>query len=102
MPSLNSEYINPAFRPWADPIMSLFYLYPIVLGIGLTYFWLKTKKSWKNGLEFGLTYGVINAVTAFIINFSSFTFSIGMVGSWTVMGLINAVVAGLALEKLDD
>lgn len=99
-PSLKSEYVSPAFRPWEDPLMSLFFVYPVVLGILLTWVWLKSRKSWKSGIDFGVTLGLLMAVPAFIVNYSSFTFSLLMVGTWTIFGFINALIAGLALEKL--
>jgi len=99
-PSLQAEYETPAFRPWDDPLMSLFFLYPIVLGIVLTYLWFKTRSSWKNGLDFGIAFGILMSVPMFIVNYSSFNFSLLMVGSWTVFGFINVLVAGMVLEKL--
>lgn len=100
-PGINSEYVNPAFRPWSDPLMSLFFAYPVVLGLLLTWVWLKTRKSWASGLDFGIAMGVLYAVPAFIVNFSSFTFSLAMVLTWTFMGLVNSIVAGVALDRLD-
>jgi len=101
-PLLQSEYTTPAFRPWNDPVMSLFFVYPVALGMLLTYTWFKTRKSWKNGFEFGACFGVLFSVPSFLVNFSSFTFSLLMVLSWTVMGFANIVIAGLALEKLEE
>lgn len=100
-PALNAEYVNPAFRPWSDPVMSLFFLYPVILGVLLSWVWLKTRKSWGSGLDFGLIMGVLYAVPAFLVNYSSFTFSLPMILSWTAMGFVNVIVAGLALEKLE-
>ncbi|MFH1520707.1 MAG: hypothetical protein ABID61_03620 [Candidatus Micrarchaeota archaeon] len=100
-PTLQSEYVNPVFRPWTDPIMSLFFLYPVVLGVILTYLWIRTKKSWKNGIDFGVVLGILMAVPSFIVNVSSFSFSLLMVGSWTLFGFVSVIVAGLALEKLE-
>jgi len=100
-PSLNQEYVNPAFRPWDDPLMSLFFVYPVVLGVLLASLWLKTRKSWKSGMDFGITVGLLMAVPMFLVNYSSFTFSLLMISAWTVFGFLNVLVAGLALEKLE-
>ncbi|MBU0527981.1 hypothetical protein KKE92_05850 [Candidatus Micrarchaeota archaeon] len=100
-PYLNEEYEAPGFRPFDDPIMALFFVYPIVLGIILTYLWIKTRKSWKSGLEYGVAFGILLSVPMFIVNFSSFTFSLLMVGSWTIVGFLNPLIAGVLLEKLD-
>jgi hypothetical protein len=101
LPGVQAEYVNPAFRPWTDPVMSAFFLYPVVLGVLLTWVWLKTRKSWKSGLDYGLTMGVLWALPAFIVNFSTFTFSFLMILSWTVVGFVNVLVAGVALQKLE-
>jgi len=99
-PAIKAEYETPAFRPWDDPVMSLFFLYPVILGMLLTSVWLKTRKAWKSGLEFGLYFGALLGAPAFVVNFSSFTFSLAMVGAWAIMGFLNALLAGIALEKL--
>lgn len=101
LPSLKAEYETPAFRPWSDPIMSLFFAYPVVLGVLLSYVWFITRKSWKSGLEFGIAFGLLMSVPMFIVNYSSFTFSTLMVGTWALMNFVNMIVAGLALERLD-
>jgi len=100
-PSLQAEYVTPAFRPWNDPIMSLFFIYPLAMGALLTFTWQKTRKAWKSGLEFGAWFGVLFSVPSFLINYSSFTFSLLMILSWVAMGFVNVVIAGLALERLE-
>ena len=42
-PGLQDAYKNTAFRPWDDPVMSLFFLYPILLAFPMSYIWDKTK-----------------------------------------------------------
>ena len=106
-PNLQAVYEgNAVFRPWDDPIMMLFFLYPIVLGFPLAWIWDKTKKLfkksiWVNGLNFGLIYLFIAGLPSFIINFSSFSLPIAMVGSWSAMGIVNGFVAGLVLARIN-
>ena len=106
-PWLQDAYMsNPVFRPWDDPIMMLFFLYPIVLGLGLAYVWDKTKKLFKGsvttkGLNFGLTYFIVLVIPMFLINYSSFNLPLLMILSWTLMSLVNGFVAGLVLAKLN-
>ena len=100
-PSLGSEYVNAVFRPWTDQLMMAFFLYPFALGFALTYIWNKTRKSWKSGLEFGLTMALAMAIPSFIVNYSSFTFSLQMITSWVLSGLIITIVAGLVLGKFE-
>jgi len=105
-PGLKESYMNPFFRPWDDPVMMLFFLYQIALGIGLSFIWEKTKQLFKksacrNGLNFGLIYFCVSGIPAFLINFSSFNLPLTMILSWTIMGLIDGLVAGCVLAKLN-
>lgn len=105
-PDLQKSYMSPVFRPWNDPIMMLFFLYPIVLGFGLSFVWNKTKKLFSksccsDGINFGLIYFTVSGIPSFLINFSSFNLPLVMILTWTVMGLVDAIVAGLVLSKLN-
>lgn len=105
-PDLQKSYMNPIFRPWNDPIMMLFFLYPIALGFGLSFVWDKTKKLFSksccwNGINFSLIYFAVSGIPSFLINFSSFNLPLVMILTWTVMGLVDGVVAGLVLAKLN-
>jgi hypothetical protein len=106
IPGLKESYMNPVFRPWDDPIMMLFFLYPIALGFGLSFIWDKTKQLFtksacQNGLNFGLIYFCVSGIPAFLINFSSFNLPLVMILTWTVMGLVNGFIAGCVLAKLN-
>jgi hypothetical protein len=73
-----------------------------VLGIAMSHLWFRTRKSWKNGTDFGLVIGIFLSVPMFLVNISSFSFSLPMIFSWSVFGFLNSLVAGIALEKLGD
>ncbi|MFA5358562.1 MAG: hypothetical protein WC310_01915 [Patescibacteria group bacterium] len=105
-PWLKESYMNPVFRPWQDPIMMLFFLYPIALGFGLSFVWDKTKQLFGksvfyNGLNFGLIYFFVGGIPAFLINFSSFNLPLVMILTWTIMGLIDGLLAGWILARLN-
>ena len=105
-PWLKEAYMNPVFRPWEDPIMMLFFLYPILLGFGLSFVWDKTKQLFtksacQNGINFGLIYFCVGGIPTFFINFSSFNLPFVMILTWTIMGLVNGLVAGCVLAKLN-
>ena len=105
-PWLKDAYMNPVFRPWEDPIMMLFFLYPIMLGFGLSFVWDKTKQLFnksacRNGINFGLIYFCVCGIPTFLINFSSFNLPLAMTSTWTIMGLVNGLVAGCVLAKLN-
>lgn len=108
MPQLQEAYMgNPVFRPWDDPIMMLFFLYPLVLGLALAYVWDKTKKLFtaklpcKRGFDFAMIYFFVVVIPMFLINFSSFNLPFSMIMSWTIMSLINGLVAGIILARLN-
>ncbi|OGM20685.1 hypothetical protein A2771_02510 [Candidatus Woesebacteria bacterium RIFCSPHIGHO2_01_FULL_38_26b] len=105
-PSIALEYINPAlFRPWSDPLMSLIFLYPFVLGFVLAWVWDKTKKlfeaksEFERACKFGGAYWVIAGIPGMLITYSSFQVSLLMVLAWTISGFVEAVVAGFIFVK---
>jgi hypothetical protein len=107
-PTLPKEYVNgKLFRPWTDPLMLLYFLYPFLLGLVLSWAWSKTKKIvcgktiWKKGACFGLAYCLIASVPGMFITLSTFQVSLLMVLSWAVTGLVEAVVAGVILAKMN-
>jgi len=106
-PSVALEYQNPGlFRPWSDPLMSLYFLYPFILGLILSFLWNKHKLSpnfggsvWKKGATFGAAYWVVASIPGMFISYSSLQVSLLMVIGWSISGLINAIVAGWILAR---
>ncbi|HCC60054.1 MAG: hypothetical protein A2402_01385 [Candidatus Staskawiczbacteria bacterium RIFOXYC1_FULL_37_43] len=106
-PWLDAEYQNESiFRPWTDPLMLLYFAYPFLLGIILAWFWQKTKSIFgeniKGGVNFGVVYWAITSIPGMFITYSSFQVSLLMIISWSVAGLIGAVLAGIVFVKLDS
>lgn len=105
IPSLAAEYKSGLFRPWTDPLMMAFFLYPFIVGIVLAYYWGKlgkiaegktvAEKAWN----FALFYFVVTTIPGMFITYTSFNVSALMVISWTLMGLIEAYVAGYLLAR---
>ncbi len=105
-PVLKNAYMADVFRPWDDPIMMLFFLYPIILGFGLAWIWDKVKQLFtgsvlKKGINFGTIYFLVLVLPTFLINFSSFNLPFVMILSWGIMGAVNGFVAGFILAKLN-
>jgi hypothetical protein len=107
-PSFNAIYQNTEiFKAMNDPMMFLFWLYPIVLGIAFAWVWNKSKRSFKaksaciKGLHFSLIYLAIAAIPAFFINAGSFNLPTMMVFTWTIQSFANGWVAGWALARLN-
>lgn len=77
-PSLQAEYeTSVLFRPWSDPIMMLFFIYPFILAFALAWFWSKSKKIFKGnvyerGMKFGFSIWVISGFPGMLITYSTF------------------------------
>jgi hypothetical protein len=106
-PGLKAEYVNPAlFRPWSDPLMSLYFVYPFVLGLILAWFWsrikstIKEKSAMKRGFRFGIGYWIIASVPGMFITYSSFPVSLLMVLSWSAAGFLEVWCAGAIFAKM--
>lgn len=108
-PSVAQEYTNPAlFRPWSDPLMSLFFAYPFVLGIVLSWVWSKAKKMFTGKTEFeraknfALAYFIVAGLPGMLITYSSFQVSFWMILAWSISGLVDAFIAGLVFAKSNN
>ncbi|MFA6992478.1 MAG: hypothetical protein WC269_04350 [Candidatus Gracilibacteria bacterium] len=108
VPALMVEYTTSGlFRPWEDPLMSLYFAYPIVLGLALAWFWNKTKSSFKGasvfgrGASFGFACFLIATIPGMLVTYASFDISLGMVLSWTLMGIVDLLIAGFVFAKLN-
>ena len=106
--SLKAEYANPAlFRPFSDPaFLYLYVVQPFLLGILLSWLWSKTntlfkEKNWyKNGLRFGFTYWLVT-LPGLMLAYASSPFSLLVIVSWSVTGLVQALCAGLIYAKMN-
>lgn len=105
IPSLAQEYQSGLFRPWSDPLMMAFFLSPFILGFALAYFWtafgknIEGKTASEKTLNFAKFYFVIATIPGMFISLTSFKVSYLMIGSWTLLGFIEAYVAGWLLAK---
>jgi hypothetical protein len=107
-PQVNADYHNTALmRPFSDPIMSLYFLYPFVLGIALAWFWNKAKSLFvgsvaKRGFDFGVIMLLISTIPGMLVSYSSFPLSFLTIISWIVSGFINALIAGIIFAKINQ
>jgi hypothetical protein len=107
IPSVAAEMKNAAlFRPFSDPRMMLYFVYPFLLGIILAWAWYKSKVLFKGsaiarGVNFGMSYGILATIPGMLITWSSFAISGITVIGWLVSGFANAIVAGLILTKMN-
>lgn len=99
-PGVQIEYENTdIFRPWSDPLMSVMFVQPFLLGVILAWIWSKTKNiikgatTVKKGIIFGFAYWVIT-IPGMVISYSTFQISLAMVFSWSLSIFIQALAAG--------
>ena len=105
-PGLQTEYMNEGlFRSWTDPLMSLYFAYPFLLGLVLAWIWQRTKKviegksDFEKAKNFGLSYWLVAGLPGMFITYSSFQVSFAMVLTWSISGLAEAIVAGWVFAK---
>jgi hypothetical protein len=106
-PALVAEYKAALFRPWDDPIMSLYFAHPFVLGLALAFIWDKVKGLISGGplnraTRLALGFFIISIVPGMLISYSSFPISLLMILSWTVSSFLQVLAAGLVLAKMNS
>ena len=108
LPGLMAEYGNTGlYRPWDDPLMSIYFAYPFVMGLALAWFWNRIqnafsgKSAWGRGLRYGFAYWIIATIPGMVITYSSFVVSLPMVVTWSVFGLIGALAGGLVCAGMN-
>ena len=106
-PSLQVEYKNAnLFRPWSDPLMSLMFAEPIILGLILAWIWDKLKgavkgnTAGKKAINFALTYWIIT-IPGMAMSWSTFPISLTMVLSWWISSLVQVFVGAWVLAKMN-
>ncbi len=107
LPSLMAEYeASGIFRSWSDPLMSLIFIEPFVLGIILAWVWNKTKfyfqvcKCHRPWILFGLGYWALT-IPGMIMSYSSFPISLVMTLSWSFTILLQALASAFLLSKMN-
>jgi hypothetical protein len=104
-PALFIEYNNPLFNSDGNRDV-LFYLHAFIFSFALSWFWDRFKGLFKGqfivrGLEFGLVYSIVALLPVMWISFSSLDVTIATVLSWFAYGLMQAIVAGIVLAKIN-
>ncbi len=104
-PSLFTDYNNPLFSSDGERDI-LFYMHAFIISMALSWFWAKFKGIFHGpliikALHFGLVYALIALLPVMWITFSAMDITVAMVSSWLFYGFIQAVIAGMILEKLN-
>ena len=105
-PLLKEEYQNTnLFRPWSDPLMSLMFIHPFIVGIIMAAIWNETKAIIQGdtpinkGIRFGLIYWIVS-VPGMIISYGTFPISPILTISWTVAILAQTLCSGILFSKI--
>lgn len=104
-PWVFTDYFNPLFNSDGSRDV-LFYLHAFIFSFSLSWFWERFKKLFKGsllvrGIEFGLVYAAVGLLPVMWISFSALDITVAMVMSWFAYGLAQAIIAGIALAKLN-
>jgi len=104
-PNIALEYYDPAFRENGGGRI-LYFLHPIILSFALAWFWERFKSIFKGsftlrGIEFALVYLLVATLPSLWIVYSAMSISLIIVITWMAYGFIQALIAGLILEKMN-
>ena len=105
LPGLVEEYYDPIFWPGSDRA-TLFFAHPFVVSLALAWLWDRFKVEvagpWLlRGLKFGLAYAVVATLPSMWVTFSAIAVSLSMVLTWFAYGLMQAIVCGFILAKMN-
>lgn len=103
-PSLAEQYYDPVFD-MTDEKAVLYFVHPFILSFALAWFWRRFKglfhgPFWWRGIELGLSYGLIATLPSMWITFSSLAVSFGLVFTWLLYGIFQAIVVGIIFAKI--
>lgn len=105
-PNIQGEYASGLFRPWNDPLMTLYFAHPFVLGLAMAYLFeymkpaLKIKGWMAKGFKYGFLVWLVAGLPGMWITYASFNVSLPLVLSWTASGFLELVLAGASIAKL--
>ena len=104
-PNIAMQYFDPAFDAESSRVM-LYYIHPFVISLALSWFWSRFKDVLKGsfiarGIEFGLIYVIIATFPMMWLIYSAMSVSLLIVATWFVLALVQGMIAGLILEKMN-
>ena len=105
-PATQAEYKSGLYRPWGDPLMQLFFLYPFILGLAMAYAYGYFRSAFKgkdfaaNGAKYGFMVWLLAGLPGMFVTYASFVVSAQMALSWTLSGLAEMLLGGIAVSKV--
>jgi len=103
-PALAEQYYDPIFSFEGEKAV-LYFIHPFILSFALAWFWKRFKSLfhgafWWRGIEMGLVYGLIATLPSMWITFSALSISFGLVCSWLLYGVFQAMIVGVIFAKI--
>lgn len=104
-PALAVLYFDPAFDTQSERAI-LYFMHPFLAGLALSWFWDRSKSLFtgsflEKGIGFGLLYWLVSVVPMMWLIYSAIAVPLQLVASWLLFGLIQAIIAGFVLGKLN-
>jgi hypothetical protein len=105
-PELEGQYENELiFRPWSDPVMSLYFLHPVYMAFILAWIWTKVRtvlpeKQTVAAFNFALVYWLMASLPGILLSYSSFKISFAMSASWLVGAFFQTYVMSILYSKM--
>ena len=107
IPSLKAQYENSTiFRSWSDPLMMIYFIYPLLISLALAWIWDKVKSILQGNymrrvLNFTGMFFLVSVIPGMIMSLSSFKISVVMVITWTISSYFQVLVATLIFGKMN-
>ena len=106
-PSYAADITNTSLmRSMQDPLMMAFFFYPLLIGLIYAWVWTKVKglfkgSVWQRGYKFGLSLFLVVTIPGMFISYTSMPFAFITILGWLVSGLVNSLIAGCILAKMN-
>jgi hypothetical protein len=104
-PQILQEYSTQMYRSYEEPIMMLFFLYPFILGIIISWIWMKTSIIMKGddltkAVNFTLVYILVAQIPGMFVTYTTMNVSLLMIMSWMLGNTLQVLFATIILSKM--
>ncbi len=105
-PQIALEYSTQMYKSWNDPLMLIFFLHPLILGLIISWTWNLTSIIMKGdeltkAVKFSLTFFIITQIPGMFITYTSMSVSLLMISTWMLTNLIQIFVGTLIISKMN-
>jgi len=105
-PQLLQEYSTQMYRSYEEPIMMLFFLYPFLLGLIISWVWGKTSIIMKGdnltkAVNFTFVYVLLAQVPGMFITYTSMNVSLLMIMSWIFSNTLQVFLGTYVISMMN-